>query len=66
MARPQTDTVQVTVRIPKAWFSRLDALLPTLTEPGIYATRSDAIRAATARGLDVLEADRTPPAKRRK
>ena len=54
--RPKTDTLQLAVRIPRAWLSRLDALVPKIAQPGVQTTRTDAIRAALARGLYALEA----------
>lgn len=54
--RPKTDTLQLAVRIPRAWLARLDALVPKIAQAGVQTTRTDAIRAALAKGLDVLEA----------
>ena len=56
--RPKSDSVQLAVRIPTPWLERLDALLPWLAQPGVATTRTDAIRAALAAGLDALEARR--------
>jgi hypothetical protein len=55
MPRPKTDTLQLAVRIPRAWLARLDALIPKIAQAGVQTTRTDAIRAALARGLDALE-----------
>jgi hypothetical protein len=55
---PSSNDVQVAIRLPAEWLARADALLPTLGPPGVTLTRSDALRAALARGLDALEADR--------
>jgi hypothetical protein len=54
--RPKTDTLQLAVRIPRAWLARLDALVPKIAQAGVQTTRTDAIRAALAKGLDALEA----------
>jgi hypothetical protein len=65
LPRPKTDTLQLAVRIPRAWLERLDALVPKIAQAGVQTTRTDAIRAALAKGLDALEvqfAD-APPAK---
>jgi hypothetical protein len=56
--RPKSDSVQLAVRIPAPWLERLDALIPWLAQPGVATTRTDAIRAALAVGLDALEAKR--------
>ena len=64
--RPKTDTLQLAVRIPKAWLARLDALIPKIAQPGVQTTRTDAIRAALALGLDALEGKLSADAKRRK
>jgi hypothetical protein len=52
------NTVQLVVRVPEAWLDRLDALLPWLAQPGVATTRTDAVRASIAKGLDALEAKR--------
>jgi hypothetical protein len=54
--RPKTDTLQLAVRIPRAWLARLDALIPRIAQAGVQTTRTDAIRAALAKVLDALEA----------
>lgn len=63
--RPKTDTLQLAVRIPRAWLGRLDALIPKIAQAGVQTTRTDAIRAALAKGLDALEVQfpDEPPAK---
>jgi hypothetical protein len=52
------NTTQLAVRIPETWLSRLDGLIPWLAKPGVAATRTDAIRAVMARGLDAYEEER--------
>jgi hypothetical protein len=66
--RPKTDTLQLAVRIPRAWLGRLDALIPKIAQTGVQTTRTDAIRAALAKGIDALEAQfgDEPPAKPRR
>jgi hypothetical protein len=54
--RAKTDSFQLAVRIPRAWLGRLDALVEKIAQPGVATTRTDAIRAALAAGLDALEA----------
>jgi hypothetical protein len=53
--RAKTDTLQLAVRIPREWLARLDALVPKIAQAGVQTTRTDAIRAALAKGLDALE-----------
>jgi len=70
--RQRTDTLQLAVRVPRAWLGRLDALISKLAPPGFQPTRTDIIRAALSEGLDVLEArylspdSEDPPKKGRK
>lgn len=59
MPRPRTDTVQITMRIPRAWLELADALAAErLSLPGWQASRTDAFRAAIARGLGALEKEK--------
>jgi hypothetical protein len=64
--RAKSDSVQLAVRIPEPWLTRLDALVPWIARPGVATTRTDAIRAALARGLDALEAERVAETKRKR
>jgi hypothetical protein len=61
---PSENTTQIALRIPDDWIARADALIPWITRPGISATRTDVLRAAIARGLDALEADRREESKK--
>jgi hypothetical protein len=47
---------QTAIRFPAAWVPRLQAVAGALSRPGIALTPSDALRAAIAEGLAVLEA----------
>jgi predicted DNA-binding protein len=49
-------TVQTAIRIPPEWVPRLQAVADALSRPGVPLTPSDAMRAAIAEGLTVLEA----------
>jgi hypothetical protein len=53
--KPSENATQVAIRIPDAWLKRCDKLIPWLSRPGMGTTRTDAIRAAFAVGLDRLE-----------
>ena len=57
MPRPPTDAVQIAIRVPKAWTERADRLIPTLSKPGVTASRTDVFRAAMARGFEEFERD---------
>jgi hypothetical protein len=57
MARPTADTVQITFRIPKDWLNQADKVASLISRPGLPASRTDALRAAIARGLTFLLTD---------
>lgn len=58
MPRPPSENrFQVAFKIPDAWTKRADAIAAKLSQPGVTVTRTDALRAALARGLDDLERD---------
>ena len=52
--RPPTDSVQIAIRVPRAWLARADDLARRISRPGLEASRSDAFRLAIAKGLDEL------------
>jgi hypothetical protein len=60
--RPSTgNDSSVALRLPEAWLARAEALRDFLASklgPGGELTRSDVLRAALARGLEALEAER--------
>jgi hypothetical protein len=58
MARPTADTVQITFRIPTQWLAQADLVAGQISSAGFTASRTDALRAAIARGLEVLELER--------
>jgi hypothetical protein len=64
MPRPPSDSVQVAIRIPAGWIAEADELAQKLSRPGLEISRTDAIRAAIARGFEVLreELDAERPA----
>ncbi len=63
MPRPAADTVQVTFRIPSSWLIEFDELADLLSKPGMRLSRTDAFRAAMARGAEAIRAEhRTPRA----
>lgn len=52
----------VAVRLDAETLGRVDDLIPSLSVPGVKATRNDALRAVILAGLPVLE---PPPARKR-
>jgi predicted DNA-binding protein len=56
MPKEDASTVQTAVRLPAEWMGRLQAIAERLSRPGIPVKVSEAIRAAIAEGLVVLEA----------
>ncbi len=67
--RPPSDSVQIAIRVPRAWLARADDLARRISRPGLEASRSDAFRAAIAAGFDALANEQTatpkPPAAKR-
>lgn len=57
MPRPHTDTVQIALRVPRGWLQVADEIAVTISQPGINASRSDALRACIARGIDVFRGE---------
>lgn len=70
MARPTADTSQITFRLPNAWLAQADELAKHISRPGFEASRTDALRAAIAKGLEALRAEfgleNEPPKKTKK
>lgn len=61
MPKPLSEnTTQVAFKVPDAWLERAEVLAKALSRPGISTvTKTEILRAALARGLDVLE-EETP------
>jgi hypothetical protein len=60
MPRPQSEnTFQVTFKVPEAWIVQADEVAAAMSRPGVTLTRTDAFRAAMARGLHELHAETT-------
>jgi hypothetical protein len=51
----QQEMVQVTLRVPKDWLTRAEALAEKLSKPGLHLERTDALRMAIAEGFTVYE-----------
>jgi hypothetical protein len=56
--RPPSESTQIAIRLLDAWLERAEALVPWIARPGVSATKTDVLRAAIAKGLDALEAER--------
>ncbi len=54
MPRPPSDSVQIALRVPPDWLNKADAVAAKISLPGMTATRTDALRAAMALGLETL------------
>jgi hypothetical protein len=54
MPRPPSDAVQVALRVPGGWLGEADKLAKLISRPGFEASRTDAFRAAIARGFAEL------------
>lgn len=61
MPRPPSDSVQIAIRVPKAWLDDADQIARVISRPGFQASRTDAFRAAIARGFEILRAEAVPP-----
>ena len=62
---PSENTFQVTFKIPETWIAQADRVAASMSHPGVTLTRTDALRAALARGLDALEAEQAHASKPR-
>jgi hypothetical protein len=51
---PSENTFQVTFKIPDSWVKKADDVASAMSRPGVTLTRTDALRAALAKGLEVL------------
>lgn len=57
MPRPPSNSVQLAIRIPAEWLAEADEIAKLISTPGVDMTRSDAFRAAIARGFAILKAE---------
>jgi hypothetical protein len=55
--RPPSNAVQIAVRVPRDWLALADEIARLISRPGFEASRTDAFRAAMARGFEVLRAE---------
>jgi hypothetical protein len=57
MPRPPTDAIQIALRVPKKWLDEADQIAKLISRPGFEASRTDAFRAAIARGFEVMKTE---------
>jgi hypothetical protein len=58
MPRPASEnTFQITFKVPEEWIAKADALAASMSRPGLTLTRTDALRQALAKGIEVLQAE---------
>lgn len=55
MPRPPSNSVQIAIRVPAEWLTEADAIAKLISRPGFQASRTDAFRAAVARGFEVIK-----------
>jgi hypothetical protein len=64
--RPPSDTVQIAIRVPRAWLETADELAKRISRPGVTMSRTDAFRAAIAAGFDALADEPKAPRPRKR
>jgi predicted DNA-binding protein len=57
MTDKQEQQVQTAIRVPESWLDRLDKIAERMSRPGVRITRTEALRDALYRGIEVIEAD---------
>jgi hypothetical protein len=57
MKQRKKEPVQIGIRIPPEWLDDAERLAAALSRPGLDVTRTEAFRAALARGLESLLAE---------
>lgn len=57
MPRPPSDSVQIAIRVPSSWLPQAEQLAKLISRPGFEASKTDAFRAAMARGFEVMIAE---------
>lgn len=57
MPRPPSNSVQIAIRVPAEWLAEADEIAKIVSRPGLEASRTDAFRAAIARGFQAIRDD---------
>ena len=57
MGRPSRDYVSLTLRVPADWREEADRIAKMISPGGVEMSRSDAFRAAIARGFEAIRAE---------
>lgn len=52
-----SNDVQTAIRMPSAWLKEAEDIAKLLSRPGIEVSRSEAFRAAIARGFEAIRAE---------
>lgn len=55
--RPPSDSIQIAIRIPKGWLEDAEEIARLISRPGFEASKTDAFRAAIAKGFEALRAE---------
>jgi hypothetical protein len=55
-----SNTTQISLRIPTAWFEDIDLLAHALSRPGMEMARADVIRGAIAKGIESMKREVHP------
>ena len=66
MKQRKKDPVQIAIRVPPEWLEDAARLANQLSRPGLEITRTEAFRAAMARGLESLLAETSAEKPRKK
>lgn len=66
MKQRKKDPVQIAIRVPPEWLEDAERLASLLSRPGLEVTRTEAFRAAMARGLESLLTEATAEKPRKK
>lgn len=64
MKQRKKDPVQIGIRVPPEWLEDAERLAAALSRPGLEVTRTEAFRAALARGLESLLAETASKSKK--
>ena len=57
MKQRKREPVQIGIRVPPEWIDDAERLAAALSRPGLGVTRTEAFRAALARGLEAMLAE---------
>ena len=55
--QPSNTTVQIALRVPPTWIEEAEEVAQLLSRPGLPVSKTEAFRAAIARGFEAIRAD---------